>query len=153
MRPIREATKQLTVDHLLDGVQQLTPAELWEFTERLAEWQRQREIPDEAPLLASIRENSRLPEDEQRKYQELWRKCEDETLSEAELTEYQKLLGKLEARNLKRIEALNALAQMRGKTLRQIMADLGYMDRAIQCSQNSQIRENPRFRQLKIEYL
>lgn len=122
---IREAAEQLTVDHLLDGVQQLTPAELWEFTERLAEWQRQREIPEETPLLASIRENSRLPEAEQRRYQELWRKCENATLSEGELAEYQKLLGKLEVRNLRRIEALNTLAQMRGKTLRQIMAELG----------------------------
>ena len=122
---IREASGQLTVDHLLDGVQQLTPAELWEFTERLAEWQRQREIPEEAPLLASIRENSRLPENEQGRYQELWRKCEDETLSEAELAEYHKLLSKLEARNVKRIEALIALARVRGTTLRQIMAELG----------------------------
>ena len=122
---IREATEQLTVDHLLDGVQQLTPAELWEFTERFAEWQRQRELPEEAPLLASIRENSRLPEEEQRRYQELWHRCENATLSEAELAEYQKLLGKLEARNLKRIEALTTLAQMRGKTLRQIMMEQG----------------------------
>ncbi len=122
---IREAAEQLTVDHLLDGVQQLTPAELWEFTERFAEWQRQRELPEEAPLLASIRENSRLPEEEQRRYQELWHKCENATLSETELAEYQKLIGNLEARNLKRLEALTTLAQMRGKTLRQIMAELG----------------------------
>ena len=122
---IREAAEQLTVDHLLDGVQQLTPAELWEFTERFAEWQRQRELPEEAPLLASIRENSRLPEEEQRRYQELWHKCENATLSEVELAEYQKLLSKLEVRNLKRLEALTTLAQMRGKTLRQIMTELG----------------------------
>ena len=122
---ISEAAGQLTVDHLLDGVQQLTPAELWEFTERLAEWQKQREVPEEAPLLASIRENSRLPEEEQQRYQELWHKCENATLSETELAEYHKLLSKLEARNVKRIEALIALARMRGKTLRQIMAELG----------------------------
>ena len=122
---IHEAADQLTVDHLLKGVQQLSPAELWEFTERLAEWQRQREVPEEAPLLASIRENSRLPEKEQRRYQELWRKCENEVLSEVELAEYHQLLSKLEARNVKRIESLITLAKMRGKTLRQIMAELG----------------------------
>lgn len=122
---IHEAADQLTVDHLLKGVQQLSPAELWEFTERLAEWQRQREVPEEAPLLASIRENSRLPEKEQRRYQELWRKCENETLSEVELAEYHQLLSKLEARNVKRIESLITLAKMRGKTLRQIMTELG----------------------------
>ena len=122
---IHEAAEQLTVDHLLEGVQQLSPAELWEFTERLAEWQRQKEVPEEAPLLASIRENSRLPEKEQQRYQELWRKCEDETLSQVELAEYHQLLSKLEARNVKRIESFITLAKMRGKTLRQIMAELG----------------------------
>lgn len=122
---IREAVEQLTVDHLLEGVQQLSTAELWEFTDRLAEWQQQREVPEEAPLLAAIRENSRLPEKEQRRYQELWRKCEDETLSEVELAEYHQLLSKLEARNVKRIESLITLAKMRGKPLRQIMEELG----------------------------
>ena len=122
---IREGTVQLTVEHLLDGVQQLSPAELWEFTERLAEWQRQQEVPEEALLLGSIRENSRLPEKEQRRYQQLWHKCENETLSEEELVEYQTLLSKLETRNVKRIEALIALAKMRGKTLREVMAELG----------------------------
>ena len=122
---IREAAEQLTVDNLLNSVQQLSPAELWEFTERLAGWQRQREVPEEAPLLASIRENSRLPEKEQQRYQELWHKCEDETLSEAELAEYHQLLSKLEARNVKRIETLITLGKMRGKTLKQIMAELG----------------------------
>ena len=122
---IRETAEQLTIDHLLEGVQQLSTAELWEFTERLAEWQRQREVPEEAPVLTAIRENSRLPEKEQRRYQELWRKCEDETLTEAELAEYHKLLSKLEERNIKRIEALITLAEMRGKTLNQIMLELG----------------------------
>ena len=122
---IRETAEQLTIDYLLEGVQQLSTAELWEFTERLAEWQRQREVPEEAPLLAAIRENSRLPEKEQRRYQELWRKCEDETLSEVELAEYHQLLSKLEARNVKRIESLITLAEMRGKTLEQVMAELG----------------------------
>ena len=116
---------QLTVEHLLDGVQQLSPAELWEFTERFAEWQRQQEVPEETSLLGSIRENSRLPEKEQRRYQQLWHKCENDTLNEEELAEYQTLLSKLEARNVKRIEALIALAQMRGKTLREVMAELG----------------------------
>ena len=76
-------------------------------------------------LLGIIQENSQLPEKEQQRYQQLWRKCEDETLNEDELTEYQALLGQLEARNLKRIEALIALAQSRGKTLGEITAELG----------------------------
>jgi hypothetical protein len=75
----------------------------------------------EISLLAIIQENSQLPEKEQQRYQQLWRKCEDKTLSENELIEYQTLLSQLEARNLKRIEALITLAQSRGKTLLEII--------------------------------
>lgn len=116
---------ELTVDYLLDSVRQLSPTELWEFTERFAEWQKLRDIPDEAALLASIHENSRLPGQKHRRYQELWRKCEDETITDAELAEYQTLLSELYARNLKRIESLAVLAKRRGKTLRELSAALG----------------------------
>ncbi|MDD9974728.1 MAG: hypothetical protein OXU27_12020 [Candidatus Poribacteria bacterium] len=79
----------------------------------------------ETALLATIQENSQLPKKEQQRYQQLWRKCEDETLSEDELTEYQALLSQLEVQNLKRIEALIALAESRGKTLGEITTELG----------------------------
>ncbi len=81
-------------------------------------------IDKEAFLLATIQENLQLPKKEQQRYQRLWRKCENETLSEDELIEYQALLSQLEARNMKRIEALIALAQSRRKTLGEITADL-----------------------------
>ena len=76
----------------------------------------------EISLLAIIEENSQLPENEQQRYQQMWCKCEDKTLSEDELIEYQTLLSQLEARNVKRIEALIALAQSRGKTLGEIIS-------------------------------
>jgi hypothetical protein len=76
-------------------------------------------------LLASIEENSRLPAVEQRRYEQLRRKCERRTLTEHELSEYQRLLQQLEARNVKRVEALIALAQRRGITLQGIMTELG----------------------------
>jgi len=90
----------------------------------------QSDIPDhgteeEAALLACISENSHLPATEQRRYERLRRKCENRTLTERELAEYQSLLQQLEARNVKRIEALIALAQRRGMTLQTIMAELG----------------------------
>ena len=89
------------------------------------DWARKHGADKETSLLAIIQENSQLPEKEQQRYQQLWRKCEDETLSEDELIEYQALLSQLEAQNLKRIEALVALAQSRGKTLGEITAELG----------------------------
>ena len=91
----------------------------------------QKHIADkEAWLLAIIQENSQLPEKEQQRYRQLWTKCEDETLSKDELTEYQALLSQLETRNLKRIEALIALAQNRGKTLGEVTAELTVKDRS-----------------------
>ncbi|MDE0316955.1 MAG: hypothetical protein OXM61_18905 [Candidatus Poribacteria bacterium] len=72
-------------------------------------------IDKEDSLLAIIQENSRLSEKDQTRYQQLWRKCENETISNDELDEYQTLLNQLETRNLKRIEALMALAQIKGK--------------------------------------
>ena len=89
------------------------------------DWAQKHSADKEASLLAIIQENSQLPEKEQQRYRQLWTKCEDETLSEDELTEYQALLSQLEVQNLKRIEALVALAQSRGKTLGEITAELG----------------------------
>ena len=80
---------------------------------------------EETSLLTTIQENSQLPKKEQQRYQQLWRKCEDGILNEDELIEYQALLSQLEARNLKRIEALITLAQSRGKTLGEVTAELG----------------------------
>ena len=132
----------LTVEQLLLAVKQLSPAGLREFTQQFLVWQSlprtigeqngmqvsQSEISrggaeEEAALLACISENSRLSAMEQRRYERLRRKCEDKTLTERELAEYQSLLQQLEARNVKRIEMLIALAQRRGTTLQGIMAD------------------------------
>jgi hypothetical protein len=125
--PIVQVPAQLTVEHLMAAVKQLSPAELHEFTQQLAAWQQHNGQPaeEEAALRAHIQENSRLPAPEQRRYERLRRKCERQVLSESESTEYQALLHQLEARNVKRIEALIALAQQRGTTLRGMMAELG----------------------------
>ena len=95
--------------------------------QQLAAWQQHngQQAEEETTLLARIEENSRLPAAAQRRYKQLRRKRERGTLTERDLTEYQALLQQLEARNVKRIEALIALAQRRGTTLRGIMAELG----------------------------
>ena len=116
---------ELTVEHLLSAVKQLPPAELREFTHQFSEWQKQNGEEDEAVLVTLIQEYSLLPPVEQERYEDLRYKCELTTLTDPELTEYQSLLQRLEARNVKRIEALSALAQRRGTTLREIMAELG----------------------------
>lgn len=125
--PTVQAPVQLTIDHLLQAVQQLSPAELLQFKQQFEEWRAQNgaAADEEAALLACIEENSRLPTAEQRRYEQLRRKCERRTLTERELAEYQSLLQQLEARNVKRIEALIALARRRGTTLRGVMAESG----------------------------
>lgn len=72
----------------------------------------------ETSLLEIIQENTQLPEEDQTRYQHLLLKCKNETMNDEELTEYQTLLHQLESRNLKRIEALMALAQIKGKRYR-----------------------------------
>jgi hypothetical protein len=130
--PIVHVPVQLTVEQLLEAVKQLLPGELREFTQQFAAWQKQHDQQDkeEAALLAVVEENSRLPPAEQRRYEQLRRKRERRTLTERELAEYQALLQQLEARNVKRIEALIALAQRRGTTLRGVMKELGLYNEA-----------------------
>lgn len=125
--PTVQVPAQLSIEHLIAAVKQLSPPELREFTQQFATWQEQHSTTEnvEAMLLASVEENSRLPATEQQRYERLRRKCERETLSARELATYQELLQQLAVRNAKRIEALIALAQRRGTTLRELMAQLG----------------------------
>ncbi len=87
--------------------------------------QNEKHVAEETALLACIEENSLLPPPEQRRYEQLRRMCERRTLTERELAEYQSLLQQLEARNVKRLEALTALARQRGTTLQSVMVQLG----------------------------
>ena len=125
--PTVHVPAQLSVEHLMTAVKQLSPAELRAFARQFAAWQGQKsqQAAEEAALLADIEENSRLPVAAQRRYERLRRQCERQMLTARELAEYQSLLQQLEARNLKRLEALSAFAQRRGTTLRGIMAALG----------------------------
>lgn len=116
---------QSSIEYLLEEVKQLSPAELREFARQFAEWQeRSGAEEEETLLLARVEENSHLPDYEQRQYERLRRKCERRMLTESELSDYQSLLQKLEARNVKRIEALIALAKLRGVSLRDVMSQL-----------------------------
>jgi len=125
--PTVHVPAQLSVEHLMTAVKQLSPAELRTFARQFAAWQGQKsqQAAEEAALLADIEENSRLPVAAQRRYERLRRQCERQMLTARALAEYQSLLQQLEARNVKRLEALIAFAQRRGTTLRGIMAALG----------------------------
>lgn len=76
-------------------------------------------------LLAMIDEYSRLPEQKHNRYWELRVKCDEASLTYEENQEYELLIQEWEARNVKRVQALIALAKKRGTTLRGVMAQLG----------------------------
>ena len=124
------ATKQrsakLTAADLTAAVERLSAAELRKFTRWLAKWQKQNgKQSEEGALLTCIEENARLPPVQHRRFKHLRRKCDRKTLTDDELAEYQSLLQQLEARNVKRVKALIALARRRGTTPRDVMAELG----------------------------
>ena len=129
-----ETPAELKVEHLLYNVQQLSPAELDEFTQKFTEWQHQRETSidekvdkdaSDAEVLAFIRENSQLPEKEHKRYWELRRMSDDETLSDEDLPEYRELVRRLTDMTAKRLGALAILVQRWEKPVEDIMAELG----------------------------
>ena len=129
-----ENSTQLKVEHLLNGVRQLSPVELDEFARKFAEWQQQQEVvigkdvdpnASDAEVIAFIRKNSRLPEKAYRRYWQLRLKREDEPLSRDEQQAYEELIRKSEIMNVKRLEALAILVQRWEKPAKEIMGELG----------------------------
>ncbi len=129
--PIADIPVELTVEQLTAAAKRLSPAELDDFAVQLEAWRQQhRDQADaEGAFLGIIEENSRLPAPQRRRYEQLRRKTDQGRLTEGELAEYQLLLEQLEARNVKRVKALVALAERRGTTLRGVMAQLGPQSR------------------------
>lgn len=77
---------------------------------------------EEAERLLQI--NSRLPEDIQRRYDELITKRDAATLSETEYVELLQLTKQAEAFDVARVDALSKLAARRGVTLSALMDQL-----------------------------
>jgi hypothetical protein len=123
--PTIEATVQLTVEHLLTAVKQLTPEELQAFMQQLAARRQENEAAEEAALLAVVEENSRLPGKMQRRFETLRRKLQAETATKSEVAELQKLWRRVEQMNVTRLEALVKLADRRGTDIKTLMGELG----------------------------
>jgi hypothetical protein len=125
--PIVQVPAQLTVEHLMAAIKQLSPIELHEFTQQLAAWQQHngQVAEEEAALRAHIQENSRLPAAEQRRFDRLRRKRQTGTLTESEVAELQALWQRVEQMNVTRLQALTAMAQRHGIDVRTCMQDLG----------------------------
>ena len=111
---------QVTVDALVEVVAQLPSNDLDDFLAQV-NLIRQRQAT-EAALLDTIRR--RLPAKQRRRLDELRGKLEAETSTDAERTELLELVERVEAADVERAEALLALAQKRGVSVRQLMDDL-----------------------------
>jgi len=112
---------QVTVDALIKVVTQLPSDELEEFLTRINIVRRRQ--ANEADLLAVVQHP--LPPERQQRLDELRDRLESETLTDAERTELLEMIERIEAADVKRAEALLALAQNRGVSVRQLMQDLG----------------------------
>jgi hypothetical protein len=125
--PTVEVPVQLTVDHLMTAIKQLSSAELHEFIQQLTAWQQHhgQQAEEEAALLARIRENSRLPAAEQQRFDRLRRKRQAGTLTKPEAAELQALWQHVEQMNVTRLQALTDLAQHRGTDVKICMRELG----------------------------
>jgi len=128
--PTVQVPAQLTVEHLMAAVKQLSPSEWHEFQHQLAAWQAQNGVREatEAELVTCIDVNSRLPAATQRRFNRLRRKRQAEMLTPAEAEELQALWQRVETMNVTRLQALTTLAQRRNTDVRTLMRDLGVTD-------------------------
>jgi hypothetical protein len=112
---------------LLKAAEHLSEQELDELVSNLLSLRAQRIAPclpeAEADLLRQV--NETLPDDAQRRYEELIAKRRALKLNAEEYEELLKLTEQEEASNVRRVEALAKLARLRGKPVREVMADLG----------------------------
>jgi hypothetical protein len=128
--PTVQVPAQLTVEHLMAAVKQLSPSEWHEFQHQLAAWQAQNGMLDatEAELVTCIEVNSHLPAATQRRFNRLRRKRQAEMLTPAEAAELQALWQRVEAMNVTRLQALTTLSQRRNTDVKTLMRDLGVTD-------------------------
>lgn len=110
---------------LLQAASQLNIQELEEFLVQVTAIYRQRqaaESPDEEKFLEVIHRS--LPCGLQIRWDELIGKRDDHSLTDSEYDELLQLTNQVEGFNVERIEALSALAQLRGLDLRSMMRTL-----------------------------
>ena len=127
-----DMSTELSVEHLLNSVKELSPGELDQFTKKLAKWQQEHSTDEDLnpnasddEVLAFIKKNTRLPEKENRRYWELRGKSDDETLTDDELSEYQELVRQLTILNTKRLEGIAILVHRWEKPAEEIIAKFG----------------------------
>ncbi len=118
---------QASTAQLLEAVEQLPPQELEEFVLQILKVQAHRQIPSltevESGLLLIINQG---PSSEFRKrLNHLVLKRQSLEIEESELTQLIEMTEQMELWNVERIQALIKLGQIRGRSLPEMMQDLG----------------------------
>jgi hypothetical protein len=123
------ATIQLEVsrENLLEAIEQLENDELSDFVNEVLHVRARRFAPvldhQESELFQKI--NQWLSEEETRRRDELLKKLDAETLTELEHEELMQLNDKVEWLNVQRLKAFIQLAELRQKTIEELMNDMG----------------------------
>jgi hypothetical protein len=117
---------QLTVEHLMTAVKQLSPAELREFAQQFSAWQEKNgaQVENETALIQATK--ARLPVADARRLKRLIAKSERGTLIPKELDDYRRLAQQAEQLNVQRVEALATLVRTQGKPVHVVMAEIGW---------------------------
>jgi len=126
---------QMTLEQLISAVKQLSREDLREFERQFAEWQRKpangtkrrsngKQAETDARLIEGTK--SDLPAKDRRRLKRLSEKSELDVLTSKELAEYRKLAQRSEEIDVVRVEALAELARRRGKSLEEMMKEIGW---------------------------
>jgi hypothetical protein len=122
-----QVQSEISLDALLNGVEQLNTADLEHFADQVLALRAQRRAPSishrEAELLQQI--NQGVPAGIQQRFNELTARRRANLLTPEEHQELLQLIDQIEQFDVKRVEALSELAQLRKVSLRKLMKQLG----------------------------
>lgn len=120
---------EVDVDEVLNSIAQLKTNELEDFADRVMALRARRRAPSlpkaETELLQKI--NQGLPADERQRYEQLYDKSHEETITPEEHTELLQLIDRIELADAERMQHLIELAQLRGVEVDTLMGQLGLL--------------------------
>jgi len=125
--PTIQVQSQVSLAALLSGVEQLNTTDLEHFANKVLAIRAKRRAPSlpqrEGELLQQI--NQALPPEQQQRFDELTARQRAELLTPNEHSELIQLIEQIESMDVKRMQALAELAQLRNLPVRPLMNQLG----------------------------
>jgi hypothetical protein len=119
------ATIQASRADLFRAAAELSPPEFEGFVSDLLALRAKRSMPSTSEEELLYRINHSLPDEVRRRYRELSAKVSNETIAPEEHAELLLLIDKVENSDAERVRALGQLAQVRKKSLTELMQELG----------------------------